>query len=37
MDIRENGCDDVDQIHAAQNTNSGGHALVKNGINLLVS
>ena len=34
MDIRENGCDDVDRIHMAQDTNSGGHALVKNGMNL---
>jgi len=26
-----------DQIHTAQDTNSGGHTLVKNGMNLLVS
>jgi len=37
MDIKENWCDDVDQIHTAQDTNSGGHDLVKNGMNLLVS
>jgi len=36
MDIKENGCDDEDQIHTAQDTNSGGHTLVKNGMNLLV-
>jgi hypothetical protein len=37
MDIKENRCDDVDQILTAQDKNSGGHALVKNGMNLPVS